>query len=119
MPSAKVYDTDLLVLFSGSPDYASELEQTTELLRGIRRAEEETVDELYRWPIMPIPGVEAASDLDPDFVATTGRGGVLLYHRSDTLLPEPLAQLEPFDSWMWRVKDELAGRGLVLDRPPA
>lgn len=106
----KYSDADLLVLLTSCPDHLTELERTTDLLRIIRQAEDETVDEQYRWPIMPIPGDERASDLDPDFVATVGREGVLLYHRSGAPIPDALAQMEPFDQWQRRVGERLARR---------
>lgn len=106
----KYSDTDLLVLFTGYPDHLTELERTTDLLHIIRQAEDETVDEHYRWPIMPIPGDERASDLDPDFIATVGREGVLLYHRPGAPIPESLTHLEPFEQWQRRVGERLARR---------
>ena len=115
----KCSDADLLVLFTGCPDHLTELERTTDLVHIIRRAEDETVDEQYRWPIMPIPGDERTSDLDPDFVATVSREGVLLYYRPGTPVPASLERLEPFDQWKQRVKDELAGRGLAVGWSPA
>ena len=103
-------DTDLLVLFHDNPSRDAFNHYTLETIRIIRQAEDETVDEHYRWPIMPIPGDERASDLDPDFVATVGREGVLLYQRPGAPIPDALAQLEPFDQWQRRVGARLAGR---------
>jgi predicted nucleotidyltransferase len=103
-------DTDLLVLFHDNPGRDAFNHYTLETIRIIRRAEDETVDEQYRWPIMPIPGDERASDLDPDFVATVGREGVLLYQRPGAYIPDALAQLETFDHWQRRVGERLAGR---------
>jgi len=112
-------DADVLVLFAGGMDYASELERTTDLLHIIRRAEDETVDEHYRWPIMPIPGDECAADLDPDFVATVGREGVLLYQRPGASIPDALVQLHPFDDWKRRVGERLARRySVAVERTP-
>jgi predicted nucleotidyltransferase len=109
----KCSDADLLVLFTGCPDHLTELERTTDLVHIIRRAEDETVDEQYRWPIMPIPGDERTSDLDPDFVATVSREGVLLYHRPGALIPDALTHLEPFEQWQRRVNERLARRRLA------
>lgn len=103
-------DTDLLVLFHDNPSRDAFNHYSLETIRIIRRAEDETMDEQYRWPIMPIPSDERASDLDPDFVATVGREGVLLYHRPGAPIPESLTHPEPFDQWTRRVAARLARR---------
>jgi hypothetical protein len=45
------------------------------------------------------PQALKASDLDPDFLESIGRDGVLLYQRDGFTRPAPLQSLEPFAQW--------------------
>lgn len=101
-------DTDLLILLAGASNTATLSEYTGSLVRAIMQAEDETVDEHYRWHIIPVLGDATASDLDPDFVETIGREGVLLYLAPGAIPPAPLRHLEPFDHWTARVRERLA-----------
>lgn len=100
-------DTDLLILIAGASDTMKLSRYTTALVRIIMQAEDETVDEHYRWHIIPVLGDATTTDLDPDFVATIGREGVLLYQAPGADIPEPLRRLEPFEQWTERVRQML------------
>jgi predicted nucleotidyltransferase len=107
-------DADLLVLLDEAQTPVDRDTCTTELLHLIRRIEDQAGDGAHRWPIFPMLGDASASDLDPDFLAEVGRGGVLLYRRSDVRPPLPLEPLQPFDAWAARVEgllDRLGGSG--------
>lgn len=97
-------DTDLLVLYDTVPDWSHWDAWTTDLLRLIRALEDETVDEHYRWPIMPLPTNPTGDDLDPDFLAIVGQEGVLLYQRQDASIPPALRGLQSFAQWDARVR---------------
>lgn len=101
-------DTDMLVLFAHATGWAEFDAPLTATLRIIRGAEDETMDEHYRWHIVPVPADAQASDLDPDFLETVGREGVLLYQNDGYTLPAPLQSLEPFARWEARVRQLLA-----------
>lgn len=101
-------DTDVLILIAGMRDCERLDAHMTALVRIIRQAEDETVDEHYRWHIIPVLGDATATDLDPDFVETIGREGVLLYHAPGAIIPEPLRNLAPFEQWAERVRERLA-----------
>lgn len=101
-------DTDMLVLFTHVADRAEWNSNLTATLRIIRGAEDETMDERYRWHIVPIPADAQASDLDHDFLETVGREGVLLYQRDGFTLPAPLQSLESFAQWKARLRQLLA-----------
>lgn len=49
-----------------------------------------------------------ASDLDPDFLESIGRDGVLLYQCDGFTRPAPLQSLEPFAQWEARMRQLLA-----------
>ena len=97
-------DADLLVLLRGEQGPEESAACTTEWLHLIRDAEDQTAGGVYRWPIYPILGDASARDLDPDFLAEVGRGGVLLYRRDDAPRPPVLAGLQPFAAWVARVE---------------
>jgi len=101
-------DTDMLVLFAHATGWAEFDAPLRATLHIIRSAEDETVDERYRWRILPIPADAQASDLDPDFLESVGRDGVLLYQRDGFTRPAPLQSLEPFAEWEARVRQLLA-----------
>ncbi|MGH2514745.1 MAG: nucleotidyltransferase family protein [Ktedonobacterales bacterium] len=101
-------DTDVLVLFTRVSDRAEWNSNITATLRIIRGAEDETMDENYRWHIVPIPADAHASDLDPDFLENVARDSVLLYQRDGYTRPAPLQSLEPFADWQARVRRLLA-----------
>jgi predicted nucleotidyltransferase len=101
-------DTDMLVLFAHATNWAEFDVPLRATLHIIRTAEEETVDERYRWRILPIPADAQASDLDPDFLKEVGREGVLLYQRDGFIRPDSLKSLEPFSQWETRVRRLLA-----------
>ena len=110
-------DTDVLTLIAGTCDQEQLDAHMTALVRIIRQAEDETVDEHCRWHIIPVLGDATATDLDPDFVATIGHEGVLLYQAPGAGIPEPLRRLEPFDQWTERVR-QMLGR-LSTTRSPS
>lgn len=101
-------DTDMLVLFAHATGWAEFDTPLRATLRIIRSAEDKTVDEHYRWRILPIPTDAQASDLDPDFLESVGRDGVLLYQRDGFTRPAPLQSLTPFSEWEARVRQLLA-----------
>lgn len=101
-------DTDMLILFAhatGWAEFETPLRATLHIIRG---AEDETVDEHYRWRILPIPTDAQASDLDPDFLENVAHDGVLLYQRDGYTRPASLQSLEPFADWETRLRQQLA-----------
>jgi hypothetical protein len=94
----------MLVLFAHVSDRAEWNSNLTTTLHIIRGAEDETMDGNYRWHIVPIPTDAQASDLDPDFLESVGRDGVLLYQRDGFTRPAPLQSLESFAQWETRVR---------------
>jgi hypothetical protein len=55
-----------------------------------------------------------ASDLDPDFLESVGRDGVLLYQRDGFTRPAPLQSLEPFAQWRARVRASFSPRSYAV-----
>lgn len=101
-------DTDMLVLFAQVSDRAEWNSNLNATLHIIRYAEDATMDQDYRWHIIPIPADAQASDLDPDFLENVARDGVLLYQREGYTPPAPLQSLESFSSWEARLRQLLA-----------
>jgi predicted nucleotidyltransferase len=110
-------DTDLIALFDRFEAADSLSRSTSALLRIIREAQDETADEHYRWPIMPIPGVASGDDLDPDFLEGIAEDAVLLYHREGSPVPPQLARITPYEVWLERLGALLAAHGIVLSLP--